>query len=85
MIMVTTKQEDHNASEMDSIQLNIMNTNFRITIENRDGTEWKSYVISFLEYIEQEFSRFRKNNELWQFNEAKKMKRYVFHPFCTTF
>nr|MBO2505084.1 thiamine biosynthesis protein ApbE [Bacilli bacterium] len=72
MIMVTTKQEDHNASEMDSIQLNIMNTNFRITIENRDGTEWKSYVISFLQYIEQEFSRFRKNNELWQFNEAKK-------------
>lgn len=64
--------EDHNNAEMESLQLNIMNTTFRINIENHNGIEWKGEVISFLEYINQEFSRFRKNNELWRFNEAKR-------------
>ncbi|QBK24474.1 FAD:protein FMN transferase [Ureibacillus thermophilus] len=80
MNMITTKQEDHNASEMDSIKLNIMNTNFRITIENRDGFEWKNHVISFLQYIEREFSRFRKNNELWYINEAPKNQTICVSP-----
>lgn len=61
---------DPNTGKMDSVQLNLMNTTFHICIENSNGVEWKEPVISFLRYIHEEFSRFRKNNELWQLNEA---------------
>lgn len=64
------RQEDHN--EVDSITLNMMNTTFYIEIASNRRKDWKNSVISFLQYIEREFSRFRNRNELWQFNEAKR-------------
>lgn len=62
--------EDLNAGKTDFVHLNLMNTTFHICIENSKGVEWKEPVISFLRYICREFSRFRKNNELWRLNEA---------------
>lgn len=66
-----TRQEDLNECEIDFIKLNVMNTTFFIGIE-KNGAHWKNTIISFLHYMNQEFSRFRKGNELWQFNNAKK-------------
>lgn len=68
------------AGNMDSVQLNLMNTTFHICIENSNGVEWKEPVISFLRYIHEEFSRFRKNNELWQLNEAPRNKTVRVSP-----
>ena len=49
-----------------------MNTSFYIAISNDNRTEWKNPILSFLHYIEQEFSRFHSNNELNRFNDTKK-------------
>ncbi|WP_010677689.1 FAD:protein FMN transferase [Bacillus timonensis] len=62
--------EDHD--EIDSLQVNSMNTSFSIAISNDFNMDWKETIISFLHYIEREFSRFRRNNELSRLNEAKR-------------
>jgi thiamine biosynthesis lipoprotein len=48
-----------------------MNCSFYVGISNSKISDWKSPVISFLQYINSEFSRFRTDNELWRFNEEK--------------
>lgn len=65
------RPEEHN-KEVDSVHLNIMNTSFYMAISNNNRTEWKKTVISFLQYIEHDFSRFHSNNELSRFNETKR-------------
>ena len=49
-----------------------MDTSFYMAISNNNRTEWKKTVISFLQYIEHDFSRFHSNNELSRFNETKR-------------
>ena len=58
--------------KLDSIQVKIMNTSFYIAISNDNRTDWKDPILSFLHYIEREFSRFHSNNELSRFNDSKK-------------
>lgn len=65
-------QEEHNQDCIDSVTINIMNTSFYIGVSNENHTEWKEAILSYLEYIEQEFSRFRTNNELMRLNEANR-------------
>ncbi|WP_187119039.1 FAD:protein FMN transferase [Bacillus marasmi] len=65
------RQEERNDSRLESVQLNMMNTSFYIAVSDDYQTEWKSPIISYLQYIEREFSRFRPNNELMRLNEAK--------------
>ena len=71
-IKVIVRPEEHNEKELDSVQLNIMNTSFYMAVSNDNRTEWKKSVLSFLQYIEQDFSRFHSDNELSRFNEAKR-------------
>ena len=66
------RPEEHNEDRLDSVQLTIMNTSFYMAISNDTRTEWKKPILSFLQYMEHEFSRFHSHNELSQFNETNK-------------
>ena len=66
------RREEHNVAELDSMQLTIMNTSFYIALSNDQRTDWKEPILSFLRYIEREFSRFHNDNELSRFNDTKK-------------
>ena len=72
--------EERKENSMESLQLEIMNTSFYIGISDHKLTQWKQPIISFLQYVNQEFSRFRKDNELWRFNEIKKGSTIVVSP-----
>lgn len=67
---VIVRQEER--KELDELQLNIMNTSFYIAVSYGSGSNWKAPLLSFLHYMEREFSRFHRNNELSRFNEAEK-------------
>lgn len=69
---VIVRQEEHNETELDSLELEIMNTSFYIAVSHGTELEWKQPILSFLQYIEREFSRFHNNNELSKFNKTKK-------------
>lgn len=64
-------QEDQ-GDKMDTFEIKTMNTTFYIEISNSEIPNWKEVISLLLQYFEREFSRFRINNELWFFNEAKK-------------
>ena len=66
------RREERKVDKLDSIQVKIMNTSFYIAISNDNRTDWKDPILSFLHYIEREFSRFHSNNELSRFNDSKK-------------
>jgi thiamine biosynthesis lipoprotein len=69
---VIVRQEERKLDKLDSIQVKLMNTSFYIAISNENRTDWKKPILSFLHYIEREFSRFHNDNELSHFNDAKK-------------
>ncbi|WP_342431511.1 FAD:protein FMN transferase [Neobacillus sp. FSL H8-0543] len=77
---VTVLLEEHNENMMDSVRLNIMNTSFYMAISNENHTHWKKTIISFLQYMDREFSRFRSDNELRRLNEAKRDSVVVVSP-----
>lgn len=64
------QREDPKTAKTEILKCNVMNTAFHIEIEKNE-TDWKKAVLSFLHYMDREFSRFRENNELWRFNEAR--------------
>lgn len=66
--------------EIDSLQVNVMNTSFYIAISNEYNTNWKETILSFLQYMEREFSRFLRNNELSSLNEVKRDSIIVVSP-----
>lgn len=70
-ITLIVRQEEHKKFELDSLKLNLMNTTFYIGIEPCN-LDWKNRITPFLYYINREFSRFKKDNELWKLNEAKR-------------
>ncbi len=78
--LLEERNENINENEMDSVQCNIMNTSFYIAISNENRIDWKKTIISFLQYMEQEFSRFRSDNELRRLNEAKRDSTIVVSP-----
>ncbi|WP_161974854.1 FAD:protein FMN transferase [Bacillus timonensis] len=67
-------------NEIDSVEVNVMNTSFYIAISNEYNTNWKETILSFLQYMEREFSRFLSNNELSRLNEAKRDSIIVVSP-----
>lgn len=73
------QQEEHDRFKLDSVSLNIMNTDFFIAVEP-NGTDWKNQVLPFLQYINEQFSRFQTNNELWNFNNTKRMSTTQVSP-----
>lgn len=73
-------QEEHKSHVMESMQLEIMNTSFYIAVSNSHIPDWKTHISSWLQYVEQAFSRFRQNNELWNLNLAGKNERLQVSP-----
>lgn len=53
----------------DELFLQLMNTNFYITVPFRENSDWKQQVTCWLEYVATEWSRFRDNNELARLNQ----------------
>ena len=56
---------------MDTLSLQLMNTEFYVAIPKGKGIKWKEQAEKWLRYIATEWSRFEKNNELSQVNDLK--------------
>lgn len=54
---------------LDTLSLNIMNTNFYIAISENSPVDWKGKVEKWLRYVAKEWSRFEINNELDRLNQ----------------
>ena len=57
--------------KVDTLSLQLMNTEFYIAIPKGKGTTWKEQAEKWLRYVATEWSRFQKNNELSQVNDLK--------------
>lgn len=66
------RQEDLHGTNLDSLSIEVMNCSFYIAVSNSTLSNWKQPVAALLQYVDSEFSRFKTNNELWRFNEAKR-------------
>ncbi len=53
----------------DVLQLNAMNTDFYMKVLGCKDSTWKEMISRWINYVEKEWSRFRKDNELFQLNE----------------
>jgi thiamine biosynthesis lipoprotein len=58
----------------------LMNTHFYIEVPDQTTPEWKEHIDEWLRYVDSEWSRFRKNNELEQINQAPKGTELVLSP-----
>lgn len=56
---------------MDTLSLQLMNTEFYVAIPKGKGITWKERAEKWLRYVATEWSRFQKNNELSQVNDLK--------------
>ncbi|MDR6998477.1 FAD:protein FMN transferase [Neobacillus niacini] len=63
------KQEDHN--DLDTLTIEAMNTSFYIAVTNCKINNWKKVIQGWVRYVEQEWSRFRRGNELDHVNHLK--------------
>ncbi|MFJ7952979.1 FAD:protein FMN transferase [Lysinibacillus sp. NPDC096418] len=57
--------------EMDTLSLQLMNTDFYIAIPKGMNTTWKDTAEKWLQYVAKEWSRFQPNNELSELNTLK--------------
>ena len=57
-----------------------MNTNFFVSISNSSILNWKEHIVTWFEYVEKEWSRFRENNELSVLNNTKIGETLVLSP-----
>lgn len=58
----------------------LMNTHFYIEVSDRTVSDWKHHIDAWLRYVDSEWSRFQKNNELDQINEAPIGTELVLSP-----
>jgi FAD:protein FMN transferase len=58
----------------------LMNTHFYIEVPDQTDPAWKERIDEWLSYVDSEWSRFRKNNELDQINQAPKGTELVLSP-----
>ena len=65
---------------MDTFEMKAMNTTFYIEISNSVMSDWKGHVLALLQYFDQEFSRFKTNNELWRFNSLERNSTAIVSP-----
>lgn len=63
------EQEDHNG--LDTLTIDAMNTTFYIAVTNCKISSWKEVIQGWVHYVEKEWSRFRKGNELDIVNQLK--------------
>ena len=56
---------------VDTLSLQLMNTDFYIAIPKGKNTTWKDRAEKWLQYVAKEWSRFQPNNELSQVNSLK--------------
>ena len=57
--------------KVDTLSIQLMNTEFYIAIPNGKGATWKDQAKKWLHYVAKEWSRFQKNNELSKLNDIK--------------
>lgn len=57
---------------MQTFSINIMNTNFYFIVSNCCFPDWQEQIISWLSYVEKEWSRFHEHNELAKLNQLSK-------------
>lgn len=57
--------------KLDTLSLNLMNTNFYVAIPEGIQKNWKERVEKWLRYVATEWSRFQDNNELSKLNQLK--------------
>jgi thiamine biosynthesis lipoprotein len=58
----------------------LMNTHFYIEVSDQTVPDWKKHIGDWLRYVDSEWSRFQKNNELDQINKAPKGTELVLSP-----
>ena len=58
----------------------LMNTQFYIEVSDHTVPNWKKPIEEWLRYVDSEWSRFQKNNELDQINQAPKGTELVLSP-----
>lgn len=58
----------------------LMNTHFYIEVSDQTVPDWQEHIGAWLRYVDSEWSRFRKNNELDQINQAPKGTELVLSP-----
>ncbi|WP_245987464.1 FAD:protein FMN transferase [Ureibacillus endophyticus] len=56
---------------MDTLTLQVMNTEFYISLSSNSNTRWKDHVTNWLQTIEKQWSRFDDNNELSKINKLR--------------
>ena len=55
-----------------TLNMEAMNTTFYVDLFSNEPTEWQDGFITWIRYVEKEWSRFLPSNELAKINEAKK-------------
>ncbi|WEG12093.1 FAD:protein FMN transferase [Pullulanibacillus sp. KACC 23026] len=65
---------------MDPYTAELMNTQFYIDVSDQVDDNWKDYVGEWLHYVNAEWSRFQKDNELDRINQAPKGTELVLPP-----
>lgn len=65
---------------METFTQNVMNTTFYITISNCSIKNWKEKMGHYLHYVDTQWSRFNKGNELASLNELQKGTTVVLSP-----
>ena len=54
-----------------ALNMEAMNTQFYVDLFSNEPTDWQDGFITWIRYVEKEWSRFLPNNELAMINEAK--------------
>lgn len=65
---------------METFTQNVMNTTFYMTISNCSVKDWKEKVEHYLHYVDTQWSRFNKENELARVNESPKGTTVILSP-----
>ncbi|MED1205445.1 FAD:protein FMN transferase [Heyndrickxia acidicola] len=65
---------------MTSYAAEFMNTQFYIEVSDQTGEDWKKHVKEWFYYVDSQWSRFQKRNELNQINQAPKGTELILSP-----
>ncbi len=65
---------------MEPYTAKLMNTEFYIEVSDQTDPDWKAHIGEWLSYVDSQWSRFQKNNELDQINQAPKGTEFVLSP-----
>jgi FAD:protein FMN transferase len=65
---------------MEPYTAKLMNTEFYIEVSDQTVQDWKAQIGDWLSYVDSQWSRFQKNNELDQINQAPKGIELVLSP-----